>query len=193
MRLLSPRGGDGGGPAARRALVGYAVAWLVAAAAAVGVIFVIFGDGDDDTVSVPPVLETELAQAAGRGRCELRRATAGEQLNPPVDGPADAAPARPGLYDEPVASAALTAAMRHGIVVIQFRPGLEGDRLDELETLQAAVPAGTIVAPNATGMKFELAVTAYRRLLACPRFTTQALDAVQLFRGRFIGSGPDAS
>ena len=53
------------------------------------------------------------------------------------------------------------------------------------------MPEGTIVAPNDTGMRFELAVVAYRRLLGCPRFTAQALDAVQLFRGRYLGSGPD--
>jgi hypothetical protein len=78
-------------------------------------------------------------------------------------------------------------------VVIQFREGLDGERLEALKTLQAAVPTGTIVTPNATGMRFELAVTAYRRLLGCPRFSDQALDAVQLFRGRFLGSGPESS
>ena len=77
--------------------------------------------------------------------------------------------------------------------MIQFRPGLDGDGVDALKTLQEAVPEGTIVAPNGTGMHFEIAVVAYRRLLGCPRFTTQALDAVQLFRGRFLGSGPEKS
>ncbi len=140
-----------------------------------------------------PSVETELADAAGQSRCELRRASAGERLNPPVDGPAGGRAARPGFYEEPVASADLTAALRQGIVVIQFRAGLDGERLEALKGLQAAVPTGTIVAPNDTRMPFELAVTAYRRLLGCPRFTAQALDAVQLFRGRFVGSGPDSS
>lgn len=173
-------------------MIAYALAWLVAAAVAVGVVFAVFGGDDADTVSVPPVRETELPQAAGQGRCQLRAAAAGERLNPPVDGPHGVAPARPGFYEEPVASAALTAAVRHGIVVIQFRAGLDGERLDELKRLQEAAPTGTIVAPNDTGMRFELAVTAYRRLLGCPRFTERALDAVQLFRGRFVGSGPES-
>jgi hypothetical protein len=179
--------------ASRGAVFTYAVAWLVAAAAAVGVVFAIFGSDDADTVSVPPVRETELTDAAGQSRCELRTANAGEQLNPPVDGPAGGRPAPPGFYEEPIAAAELSAAVRHGIVVIQFREGLDGERLDALKTLQAAIPEGTIVAPNGTGMRFELAVTAYRRLLGCPRFNDQALDAVQLFRGRFLGSGPESS
>jgi hypothetical protein len=171
----------------------YAALWLVAAAAVVGLVFAVFGGPDDaETVSVPPVRQTQLADAAGEGRCELRRASAGERLNPPVDGPAVRA-APPGFYEEPVASAALTAALRQGIVVIHFRAGLDGEQLEALKGLQAAVPAGTIVAPNSTRMPFELAVTAYRRLLGCPHFNAEALDAVQLFRGRFVGSGPDSS
>jgi hypothetical protein len=178
---------------AGRAVIAYAAAWLVAVGAVVGVVFAVFGGDDADTVSVPPVRETQLADAAGQNRCQLRSATVGERLNPPVDGPAGVAPAKAGFYDEPVASAALTAALRHGIVVIQYRAGLSDQRLDALKTLQEAAPTGTIVAPNGTGMHFELAVTAYRRLLGCPRFTDRALDAVQLFRGRFVGSGPESS
>jgi hypothetical protein len=171
----------------------YAVGWFVAVAAAVGLVVAVFGRDDADTVSVPPVHETELAAAAGQSRCELRSAAPGERLNPPVDGPAGGPTARPGFYDKPIASAQLTAAVRHGIVVIQFRSGLDGEKVESLKTLQAAAPTGTIVAPNGTGMRFELAVIAYRRLLGCPRFTEQALDAVQLFRGRFVGTGPDSA
>jgi hypothetical protein len=175
-----------------RATVVYAALWLVAAATAVGLVLAIFGGGEE-TVSVPPVRETELVNAAGRNRCVLRSAQPGERLNPAVDGPAGGPPARPGFYDKPVATAALTAAVRRGIIVIQFRQGLDDEAVDALKTLQTAIPMGTIVAPNATGMPFQLAVVGYRRLLGCPRFTPRALDAVQLFRGRFLGSGPDSS
>jgi Protein of unknown function (DUF3105) len=170
----------------------YAVAWLVAVGVVVGLVFAIFGDGGE-TVSVPPVRETVLTDAASQSRCQLRTAGAGELVNPPVDGPAGGRAAQPGFYEKPVATAELTAAVRRGIIVIQFRRDLDGDGVAALKMLQAAVPEGTIVAPNGTGMRFELAVTAYRRLLGCPRFTTAALDAIQLFRGRFIGSGPEAS
>lgn len=193
MRATPWRSRRRGAGSSGRAAARYAAVWLVAAAVVVGVVFAIFGGGDADTVSVPPVRETELVDAAGHGRCQVRTAAAGEQLNPPVDGPAGGRPASPGFYDKPVASALLTAAVRRGTIVIQFRPGLDDNSLAALKALQAAVPEGTIVVPNATRMPFELVVVGYRRQLACPRFTTRALDAVQLFRGRFLGSGPDSS
>jgi hypothetical protein len=171
----------------------YAAIWLVAAAAAVGLVFAVFGGGDAATVSVPPLRETELGTAAGQSRCVLRRADPGERLNPPVDGPAGGRAVKGGFYDKPVPAYQLTAAVRRGIIVIQFREGLSDQDVDALKTLQEAAPDGTIVAPNATRMPFEIAVVAYRRLLGCPRFTTQALDAVQLFRGRFMGSGPEST
>jgi hypothetical protein len=81
--------------------------------------------------------------------------------------------------------------MRHGIVVIQYRPGLSAGLLDVLTALQSAVPKGTIVAPNATRMPYEVAATAWRRVLGCPRLDATTIDAVRLFRGRFVGSTPD--
>jgi hypothetical protein len=41
-------------------------------------------------------------------------------------------------------------------------------------------------------MPFAVAVTAYRRLLGCRDLNQSSVDAIQLFRGRFVGSGPDA-
>jgi len=176
------------------ALLLYAAVWLVAAAAVVGVVFAVSGgDPGDGKVSVPPLRETELGTAALESRCILRRADTGQRLNPPVDGPAGGRAARGGFYDRPVSTAELTAAVRRGMIVIQFREGLGDGELDALKELQQAVPEGTIVAPNATGMEFDIAVLAYRRLLGCPRFTDRTLDAVQLFRGRFIGSGPESA
>jgi hypothetical protein len=172
-------------------VLAYAAAWLVAAAVCVVVVRAVFG-GNDGDVTVPPVRATQLGQAAAAGHCILQRSRGDEQLNPPVDGPAGERPARAGFYDDPLPSAALTAAVRHGLIVIQFRPDVAADVDDELHAVQAAVPAGTVVAPNATHMSFAVAVTSYRRLLGCPSLDPSALDAVRLFRGRFLGSGPES-
>ena len=179
-------------PAARGAAAAYGLAWLVAVGVAVGIVLAIFGEGDE-TVSLPPIRETELTEAVGNSRCQLQTDGRGERLNPPANGPAGGRAAQPGVYDKPLATAELTAALRRGIVVIQFRADLDGDVVRALKTLQAAVPEGTIVAPDGTGMRSALTVLAYRRLLTCPRFTAASLDAVRLFRGRFLGSGPDSS
>lgn len=136
--------------------------------------------------------ETQLGEAARRGRCLLLRADAGEWLNPPVDGPARRTPARAGVYGRPLPRVALAAALRHGTIAIEFRGSLGADALRALRQIQSAAPTGTILAPNGTRMPYLLTATAFRRLLACPRVTPAALDAVQLFRGRFVGTGPEA-
>ena len=179
-------------PRARRgALIVYVTAWLAAAAAVATLAIVALGGGQPETVAVPPVEETQLDHAAGAAGCELRRARPGESLNPAVTGTVAAHPAHAGFYDESPQPDSLVAALRKGVIVIQFS-NLDGDRLDELRDLQEALPEGTIVAPNATGMPYQVAVTAYRRLLGCARISDEAIDAIQLFRGRYLGSGPDA-
>ena len=82
-------------------------------------------------------------------------------------------------------------AIRTGIVVFHVQPDAAADLRGELRRLQAAVPRGTIVTPN-PAMEFALAATAWQRSLGCPRPTRDAIDALRLFRGRFLGTGPEA-
>jgi chloramphenicol 3-O-phosphotransferase len=90
-----------------------------------------------------------------------------------------------------VARSRLAAAVRRGLVVISYRAGLARKRVEQLRALQSVAPQGTIVTPDDARARGEILVAAYRRLLACPRFTDVALDALRLFRGRYIGIGPD--
>jgi hypothetical protein len=176
----------------RRALFAYIAGWLAAAAVIAALAVAALDGSESDDVDLPPIRETRLDSAARAAGCRLQRAKAGERLNPPVDGIAAIAPASPGTYDAPVDSAALVAAMRRGVVVIHVRADAGDETLDALEDLRAAVPEGTIVAKNETAMPFALAITAYRRLLGCPRADARTFDAVRLFRGRFVGTGPDS-
>lgn len=147
--------------------------------------------GGEETVELPPVRQIELVDAARAAGCRIEQAGV-RPLNPPVQGPRGT-PAGPGVYDAQPDVAMLVAALRRGRVVIHYRPGLERGRVRELERLQAAVPEGTLVVPNATRMPYEVAITAWRRLLGCPTFEDEAIDALRLFRGRFLGSGPDST
>lgn len=180
---------DGGGARARSATAAYVAAWLVAAAVVAGAAILLLDDGEPEEVSLPPIRETRLVEAAERAGCELRRAAPGDVLDPVVDGLAASEPARAGFYDEAPDSTGLVAALRRGVVVIHFRAAIDGERVDQLREIQEAAPNGTIVTPNST-MPYEIAVTAYRRLLGCPRADDLSFEAALLFRGRFLGSGP---
>jgi hypothetical protein len=175
----------------RGALAGYVVVWLIGAAAVVGGVAAALSGGED-TVALPPVQQIELATAARSAGCEFRRTKRGEVTNPSVDGAPAATPESPGVKDDPPSGeSSLVAALRHGVVVIHYQPGLADERLDELKKMQEVVPEGTVVTPNTTRMTYAVAATAYHRLLGCAHFTDATLDALRLFQGRYVGSGPD--
>jgi hypothetical protein len=174
----------------RSAVAAYIAIWVASAALVAGAAILVLDASEPADVALPPVRATELAAAARDARCELTPARAGQRLNPPVDGPA-ARPAAPGIYDTPPDTASLVGSMRRGVVVVYVRADVPDGAFEVLENIQKAVPAGTIVVRNDAAMPFQLAMTAYRRLLACPRLTARTFDAVRLFRGRFVGSGPD--
>jgi hypothetical protein len=168
----------------------YVAAWLAATAVVAALAIVVLDDGEPDEVSLPPIRETQLADAARRAGCELRRVNGEDVSDPTVDGSPAATAARPGFYEDAPDPATLIAALRRGVVVIHFRNELDPTWVDQLRRIQEAAPNGTIVAPNST-MRFEVAATAYRRLLGCPHVTDASFEATMLFRGRFLGSGPD--
>jgi Protein of unknown function (DUF3105) len=179
--------GDGLKPAGRKALVAYALGWVVPAAVIVGTALAILHDGEE-TVALPPVQETELTSAAFDAGCVLRRGRSARGSVPVDGGPAQ--PAKPGVYDATPSTPALVAAMRRGVVIIHYAPDLPETDVEQLRTVQESAPKGTLVTPN-EHMPYRVAVTAYRRLLGCDRFDGQTADALQLFRGRYVGAGPD--
>jgi hypothetical protein len=167
-------------------LLAYFLVWA-AVGAAVAFAATSLIDGEE-SVTLPPVQETQLTAAATKAGCVLLHGA------DPVSGIPTAGsggtPATPGIYDDPPADTALVAALRRGVIVIHYRPQLSSSRIEQLGTVQEAVPQGTILTPNRE-MPYALAVTAWRRLLGCERVGDRTLDAVRLFRGRYIGWGPD--
>jgi hypothetical protein len=172
-----------------RAIARYTVVWAAVAAIGAAVVIALLRE-PTPPVRLPPVRHTQLEVAVRHAGCTLRRGDGGPRVSALIDGPRGT-PARPAFYDTAVARSRLAAAVRRGLVVISYRAGLARKRVEQLRALQSVAPQGTIVTPDDARARGEILVAAYRRLLACPRFTDVALDALRLFRGRYIGIGPD--
>jgi hypothetical protein len=167
----------------------YVAVWAVLGAAVAAAFVVARGDAPQEA-DLPPVQGTDLVSASRVAGCRLRTASSGGAADPLAGATSHEAPAGPGVYERAPSTGRLAAALRDGAVVVRYRPGLDDALVERLEDLHAAVPRGTIVVPDPTRMRFEVAIAAYRRVLGCPRLTTRAFDAIRLFRGRFLGSGP---
>jgi Protein of unknown function (DUF3105) len=127
--------------------------------------------------------------AAVRDRCVLTR-DAGAQ-RPPVTGPPSAG-ARPGVYRSSPPPQDLVGALRRGVVVVQYRPGLTAQAVVTLRTAFDLALQPTIVTPDATSMPYAVAGTAWGRLLGCRRFDGAVLAALRRFARRYGGQGPDS-
>jgi hypothetical protein len=175
------------------AIVKYAMVCLTMGTAVTAIVLALLAGpdgGGERPAGLAPVREISLVEAVQHGGCRLRLSRRDAPVGRPVDGPAGV-PAAPRVYERPPAAARLTGALRRGVVVISYRPHLDDERIDELRALQRAVPAGTIVTPATGATRDEVTVSAYRRQLGCRRVSQPAIDAVRLFRGRFVGTGPD--
>lgn len=188
---MSPRLPTRPRPPRQPGLLRYVLGWAGGAALAVAALLAVLGREDEDAVTLPPVRQIELTAAARSAGCELRSGPRSDVPGLPLPGARGGRAAPPGVYERTPDRAGLVAAVRRGVIVIQHRADLPGDELDELRTLQKAIPQGTIVTPEPVTTRYAVAVVAWRRLLACRTYAAGAVDAIRLFRGRFIGSGPD--
>ncbi|QEC48285.1 DUF3105 domain-containing protein [Baekduia soli] len=167
----------------------YIAAWLGAGAAVVVAAALILdrGGAPATSVSLPPVHERELGAAARKAGCTVagrRRTLSGDAVA--------AQAARPGIYTRPVSDGARERSVRAGIIVVEYRPDASDGERNRLGDLQRSMPAGTVLAPSAALRANQLSVTTYGRQLRCREITPRALEALQLFRGRYLGSGPGA-
>lgn len=168
------------GPRSSTGLLRYAAGWLLGGAVAALILLMVLENGEERVL--PPLQQVEAGTAARAARCQMRSAAL-----------PDRDPSRPvaaGIYEEPVSEGGTLAALRRGLVVITYLPTLgEADR-DRLVALQKVVPRGTVLAPAPTTVDGPVRVRASRVELRCPRADSRVVDAVRLFRGRYIGRRP---
>ncbi len=173
-------------PTNLRALASYIAGWIATAgvAAVLGLLAV-------RTISpdTRPLRRSPDPIAAVRDRCVLK-ATSSPQ-RPPVAG-RESAPAATGVYTTSPSVARLIGALRRGVVVVQYRPGLSGTDVARLRSAFGLGGGLRIVTPDATAMPYVVAGTAWGRLIGCHRLDAKVMSALSRFALRYQGLGPDA-
>ena len=181
-----------------------------ATAAVIAVVLVIAFTGGEDSVERPaattPAVQTTDLEAAAKlagatfttydrdyGSSNHVTTPVRYPQNPPTNGPHHPDWADDGNY----AAAAtppteqLVHALEHGRIEIQYRPGLPQAQIDRLLALYEEAPQHVLLFENATGMKPEVAATAWGHGLLIPRFTDSGFDAIRAFRDRYVDKGPE--
>lgn len=205
--------------AGRRKRLGMIVAGVIAAAALAAVVAVALGGGDDggggngggnggstypEGVEVPAREVRDLQDAAKAAGCRLSEprseganhtetdeATVRYRSNPPTSGDHNPTPAGDGAKDEPAKTEQLVHSLEHGRVIFQFADDAPPRVRGALKTVFDEDPAIAILTQNDTNMPYQVAATAWDKLLACPRYNDKVPDALRAFREENRLKGPE--
>jgi Protein of unknown function (DUF3105) len=155
----------------------------------------------------------DLNQAASAAGCELKsnKATSRSHLtdpdkkvnypqNPPTSGRHYQIPAEDGLYNgAPPKDTALVHALEHGRVIIWAKPSLPIDARKQLRALFDEDDYQMILVRRAD-MPYAVAATAWSRdptpngtgrLMGCPSWNDDIIDALRSFRDEHRSNGPE--
>ena len=190
---------------APRLLVAVLVGVFLLAAAGIAAVLLLTGDDDEPEkeqasnevrVEGPPELQ-RAARAAGctsqnhppEGRQHVRGIVK-YKTNPPNSGAHDPQAAADGAYDIAPPTTQLVHALEHGRIVMWHKPGDRKGR-ELLRKVGDEDGAKMILVPNATGMPYAVAATAWGHLLGCPKLNDEVPEAVRTFRDAYRGRGPE--
>jgi hypothetical protein len=83
--------------------------------------------------------------------------------------------------------------LEHGRIEVQYKPGTPKKVVDQLEALLAENDDGyhMLLFENGTGMKPQIAATAWTHSVTCPQMNDKVFDALRTFRSRYIDKGPE--
>lgn len=169
------------------------------------------------SVRLPPQRISDLNAAAKAAGCtivdtpdSIARSDANRQhvnpgtkvkyaTNPPSYGQHYPSPASDGEYipkDTP-SIGYLVHAMEHGRIEYQYRPGLPGNEVKQMEALynegDGSWAGGQLLLlfQNPTGMPYDVAATAWGHMIGCPHFNPRVFDAFRAFRLAYFNKGPE--
>ncbi len=173
----------------RQALIRYTAAWVLAGVLAAALVVLVLRSLE---VERSPRRAVDPLAAVVESGCVIEdpRGKSADVSRPPVFGP----PSRPlagGVYSRPQPRERLVGALRRGVVVIQYDRRLPARDVALLQRTFARSGPRRALVPDATGMAFTVAATAWGRLLGCSRLDGEVVQGLKRFADRYDGSGPD--
>jgi Protein of unknown function (DUF3105) len=202
----------------RLQLVGGGVLAVAAIAAIVIAIAAAGGGGDEQEASAPsdasaavklPEQQSSDLQAAakaagctlsnpefeGAGHEEKDFKPSDYKTNPPTSGAHFPEWYDDGVYEPGTTDnlGMLVHTLEHGRINVQYKKGTPAATVDQLEALLAEQNDGyhMLLYENTTGMKPQIAATAWTHSLTCDKMNDKVFDAIRTFRARYIDKGPE--
>lgn len=186
---------------------------LVAAIAVIAVLAIASGGSGTANkpatdAKIPPVKVRDLTQAAAAAGCAVKTypiegrghttKAVKYKTNPPTSGPHDPTPSQDGIYapGNPPDVEQSVHTLEHGRIDFQYRKGTPKNVIAQLTTLVSEKVKGTngyhsLLFENPTGMKAQVAATAWGRAITCPTMNDRVFDALRAFRLARIDKGPE--
>jgi hypothetical protein len=182
----------------RRRRNGYATAAGLVAATIAVVVFVLASGGEGKPDAAKVKVAQQAATAAG---CSLRTfpsegrehttAPVTYRTNPPTSGPHNPAPAPDGEYDSAPPKENYVHTLEHGRIELQYRPDAGPVARAGLKTVFDEDEKHMLLFPNNTRMPYEVAATAWTRLLGCRRYNVRVPAALGAFRDAYRDKAPE--
>jgi Protein of unknown function (DUF3105) len=101
---------------------------------------------------------------------------------PPTSGPHDPTPAPCGVSTQPIPNEVQVHDLEHGVIMVQYRPGLDQAQVQELASLGRSYSSHVLVAPY-PGLGKPVAVTAWTKLMTLDSVDTGKIRTfIDLYR-----------
>jgi hypothetical protein len=120
--------------------------------------------------------------------------------NPPTSGRHAPLPAQDGAYEESPNVKELVHTLEHSRVIIWFKRDLPREARASLKAYFDHDPYQLVLVPDTTDMEYDVAATAWHRnprprgtgrLLGCPEYNDDVYTALERFKERNRGRGPE--
>jgi Protein of unknown function (DUF3105) len=198
--------------ASRRRRMGYVVAGVLVGAVVIAVVAIAFASGGDEeggsssagswpSGSIPGRKTADFDAALKASGCTFKspkKEGAGHvttpvkyKSQPPTSGNHNPVPAHDQAYLNSPGNEHLVHALEHGRVIYWFRPNASAEARGALKKLYDEDNKLVVLTPDTAPMPYEVAVSAWGKLIGCTRYSPKVIDAFRAFRDQYRLKGPE--